>query len=80
MFFENECKVNQENLFWGFVEGKRRYHKIKFPHINSIIRRFFLISYPTQPQYCVAFYFKDFYVEFIHETRNFFFGNPLFCL
>jgi hypothetical protein len=47
MFFENEYKVNQENLFWRFVGVKRRYHKIKFPYINSIIRRFFLISYPT---------------------------------
>ena len=47
MFFGNEYKVNQENLFWGFVEGKRRYRKIKLTLINSIIRRFFLISYST---------------------------------
>ena len=47
MFSENECKVNQENLFWGFVGVKRRYHKIKLPFNNSIIERFFLISYPT---------------------------------
>jgi hypothetical protein len=47
MFFVNEYKVNQENLFWGFVGVKRRYHKIKLPLNNSIIRRFFLISYPT---------------------------------
>jgi hypothetical protein len=47
MFFENEYKVNQENLFWGFVVVKRRYHKIKLPPIHSIIQRFFIISYPT---------------------------------